>query len=280
MADAALRMEFLDAADQVVRTLHPKPAGYDEWDDARKSTDTGPWLPTQPGVNRCVWDMRNEGAERVPGNKTAAKRSVGPLVLPGTYTVRLHVGDETLSAVFEIVNDPRVDVDAADLEAQLALLLRMRDKVSDAHRAVNKLRDVRRAGGELEESSVRRRGGGAGGRGALAKLASIEDELIQPGDQKNTYGLDPAAAAECSGRRADQPSRQRRCGPDRAVGRAIRGIRRGHRRPGWEAGRSPVGRRGEAERVDCQERCAGRDHLASGKLTHPKDHSRNNLPGS
>ena len=187
--DASVRMEFLDAQGAVIRTLRAKPADYDAWDDARKSLDTGPWIPTRSGVNRFVWDLRHEGAERVAGNKTAAEALAGPFVLPGEYTVRLHVGEASQSADFEVVNDLRVDVDAADLGAQLELLLRIRDKISDAHRGVNRLRDVRAQVQNWQKRLSEDEAVAEAAESVLGKLAAIEDELILPGEQKNIYGL-------------------------------------------------------------------------------------------
>lgn len=186
---ASVTMEFLDAQGNLIRTLHPRPADYEEWDDVRKSLDTGPWIPVTPGVNRFVWDLRYEGATQVPGNKTATEALAGPLVVPGQYSVRLNVGDETLSAEFQVVNDPRVDVEPADLQAQLALLLRIRDKVSDAHGAVNKLRDLRAQVENWQKHLGDRRQVAETADSTLQKLAAIEDQLILPGEQKNVYGL-------------------------------------------------------------------------------------------
>jgi hypothetical protein len=126
---------------------------------------------------------------RVAGNKTAGEVLEGPYALPGNYQVRLSVGDQSYTQSFSIVNDPRVQVSQSDLEAQMALLLQVRDKISDAHGAVNGLRDVR----EQVEGWRKRLAGQdalvAAADEFLKKLAAVEDALIVPGDQKNTYSL-------------------------------------------------------------------------------------------
>jgi hypothetical protein len=57
------------------------------------------------------------------------------MVVPGTYTVRLTIADSTggpsrtYSKPFVVVNDPRVTVAPADLAAQAALWMQLRDKI-------------------------------------------------------------------------------------------------------------------------------------------------------
>ena len=78
-----VQLEVLDSQGNLVRALHPKPEDYDQWDEKAKSLDGGPWIPTAPGVNRFVWDLRYPGADQVAGSKTASEARVGPLVTPG-----------------------------------------------------------------------------------------------------------------------------------------------------------------------------------------------------
>ena len=141
--EPTIRLEFLDRAGHVVRTFWPKPADYDKRDDKAKSLDTGPWIDVRPGVHRFVWNLRHAGVKRVAGNKTANEVNEGPFVVPGEYTVCLIIGDDAHEAPFEVVNDPRVKTSQADLEKQEKMLLAMRDKISEAHQAVNTLRALR-----------------------------------------------------------------------------------------------------------------------------------------
>ena len=151
-----IRLEFLDSKNNLVRAFHPKPADYDTWDDKKKTLDGGPWLSVKPGLNRHVWNMRHAGAERVAGNKTAGSANEGPLVSPGVYTARLVVGQSVQMVEIKIVNDPRSKTSLKDLQAQEKMLLAMRDKISETHTAVNKLRDVARAGARLAKAHQRR----------------------------------------------------------------------------------------------------------------------------
>jgi photosystem II stability/assembly factor-like uncharacterized protein len=195
---SSVSLEFTDVDGNLVRRFGTKPAGYDDMDDDEKAFNAGPWVPVKPGVNRFLWDLRYAGSTKVLGNKMAGEANQGPLVVPGTYEVRLGTTDSdgqsmTLSQRFEVVNDPRVDVSSGDLERQLEALLDIRDKVSAAHEAVNTIRSVvRQIDGWSGRSDI-----GDDTRAAAdslkQKLTEIEGELIKPGKHEDLFGLDEPA---------------------------------------------------------------------------------------
>ena len=183
---------FHDAGGTLIREFHPKPAGHDGLSDENKALNSGPWMPVGAGINRFVWDLRYPGATRLRGNRTGEEADRGPLVLPGTYEVRLRIGDRTLTESFDVVNDPRSPASAEELREQLDCLLAIRDKVSTVYEAVQRIRDTR---GEVERWCARlaRRGGheAAVGAGEALReaLAPIESALILPGEQTDPSGL-------------------------------------------------------------------------------------------
>ena len=187
-----LSLAFHDAGGAPIREFRPKPDGWDELNEDDRALDPGPWMPVRPGVNRFVWDLRHPGAMRLRGNRTAEEANRGPLVLPGTYEVRLRVGDRTLAESFEVVNDPRSPAGIDELREQLDCLLAMRDKISEIYAGVQRIRDVN---AEVERWCARlaRHGGhdaaveaGAALREALAAVASA---LILPGEHTDTFRL-------------------------------------------------------------------------------------------
>jgi photosystem II stability/assembly factor-like uncharacterized protein len=188
-AETPVTLAILDTAGNVLREYGRKPADYDKWDEKRKSLEPGPWLPLAAGMNCFVWNLKLPGAVKVAGNKTAGAAAEGPFVLPGHYQVRLRVGDAVLTQGFEVVNDPRVRTSPADLAEQHALLLRIRDKISAAHTAVNRLRSVREQVAAWQTRAAETPAVATAASALLEKLAAIEDALILPGDQKVTYGL-------------------------------------------------------------------------------------------
>ncbi len=188
-----VQLEILDAGGSLIRAFGTKPEGYDDLSDDKKGASPGPWITVNPGVNRFVWDLRYDGSTRVPGNKLAGEANVGPMVAPGTYQVRLTVGEHAESAEFEVVNDPRSEVTQEALEQQLEALLAIRDKISEAHEGVNKLRSVR---SQLQAWRDRPDIGSTESDSAtslMEKLDEVEAELIVPGDHSDTFGLNERA---------------------------------------------------------------------------------------
>ena len=66
-------------------------------------------LPAEKGLNRAVWDFRTERTAKIdygmvfgagPGEKSVA----GYRVAPGTYTVRLSLGDEVQEQTVEVID--------------------------------------------------------------------------------------------------------------------------------------------------------------------------------
>ena len=189
---APISIAFHDASGALIREFHPKPAGYDELSDEDKALDPGPWMPVQASVNRFVWDLRFPGAMRLRGNKTGEEADRGPLVLPGSYQVRLQVGEQTLAESFDVVNDPRSPASIGELREQLDCLLAIRDKISAAYVGVQRIRDT---SGEIERWCTRllRHGGHdhavKAGEELREALAAVESALILPGEHTDTFGL-------------------------------------------------------------------------------------------
>jgi photosystem II stability/assembly factor-like uncharacterized protein len=98
-------------------------------------------LPTRAGHNRFLWDLRYAGP---------AGGGAGPLVVPGTYTVKLTAGSWSATRTLTVKVDPRVAQDGvtqADLEEQLDLSLKIRDAITEARALQQRLaRAMERAG--------------------------------------------------------------------------------------------------------------------------------------
>ena len=94
----------------------------------------------EKGINRVAWNLRYGGAEvrRPPTEEETAFGGPprGPQVLPGSYTVRLTVGDKIIVQPVEVRLDPTISVAPADLQAQLDLQLKLRDMQSAANSAL------------------------------------------------------------------------------------------------------------------------------------------------
>ena len=260
----SVSLAFLDKYGNVVREFRPKPPGYDKLSDEDKALDPGPWMPLRAGVNRFVWDLRYSGAKRLRGNKTGEEADRGPLVLPGTYRVRLRFGCQEPDsrpprgpsrrvenkrfrfagredgANFEVVNDPRSPATLDDLREQLRLLLAMRDKISDAYEGVQRIRST---SGEIEHWCARlsRHGGHDAAREAgealHRKLAEVESALILPGGAYRHLRPASPGPPERGPRLRHQHRGQRRRPPHGSGPGACRGVHRQDR----HRARSPEG---------------------------------------
>ena len=171
-------LAFLDADGVEIKSYTSKKADKgDESDEAKE-----PRVPAEAGMNLFDWDMRYPGAHTVPGDKTTEGVGRGPLAPPGLYQVRLTVGEQSQTESFEMVKDPRVDATQEDFDAQFALAIRVRDKLTETHDNINKLRSAR---AQVSEWALRAEGTAAqdavaDAADALnAKLSDIESALIQ-----------------------------------------------------------------------------------------------------
>ncbi len=100
----------------------------------------------EKGLNRVAWNLRYGGAEvrRPPTEEESAFGGPprGPQVLPGSYTVKLTVGDKTFEQPVEVRLDPTINVALADLQAQLDLQMKLRDMQSAANTALRFLDSI------------------------------------------------------------------------------------------------------------------------------------------
>jgi hypothetical protein len=108
----------------------------------------------------------------------------GPLVVPGTYQVRMNVDGQCLTKSFQIKKDPRISVSSEEFREQFDFLIKIRDKLSIAHNAVNQILNLH---DELE--SIKRRVKGHKSEGIVCedvneldnKLASLLNNLVATG---------------------------------------------------------------------------------------------------
>ena len=69
---------------------------------------------------------------------------VGPIVVPGKYTVRLTVDGQSFTQPIEILKDPKIATSVADLDLSVKLQLRLRDDISAAADMVNAIEVMRK----------------------------------------------------------------------------------------------------------------------------------------
>lgn len=184
-------LEILDAQGMIIRTLSSKPEPQEPPDVGSYSDppEKPAGLPTTPGLHRITWDLRYKGAELIPNAKLdSGNPKVGPLVTPGTYTLRLNADGKSVTTKFEVRLDPRQQttpgpISAADLEQQLKLTLQVRDDITRLTRLVVALRSVRK---QIEDRNALLTDDAKAekllklGQDSIAKLNTLEAKLHNP----------------------------------------------------------------------------------------------------
>ncbi|MEL7375407.1 MAG: glycosyl hydrolase [Bacteroidota bacterium] len=110
------------------------------------STEAGPdgdKLEVEPGANHFNWNLRYPSGDDFKGMVLWWAGMAGPRALPGTYGLSLRVGEEEQTTDFRLKADPRATSSAADLQAQFDFMMSVQDKVSEAHRAISDMRELR-----------------------------------------------------------------------------------------------------------------------------------------
>jgi photosystem II stability/assembly factor-like uncharacterized protein len=193
-ADAKAQVEILDANDAVIRTFTRKPKKEGPGSDKPKEDARGEDLrqvPAEQGANRFVWDVRVAPPETFDGLILWNSIERGPRVPPGSYKARLTVGDWSETVAFAVTKDPRSTASDAEIAEQFAFLSGIRDKLSQVHRAI---RDVREVRGQLD-TLIARAGDGEAAKPMVERAKklqeatkAIEEKLYQT---KNKSEQDP-----------------------------------------------------------------------------------------
>jgi len=186
-------LEFLDAAGKSIRKFSSKEEKKEEGAPADEDDEFGrsrgpAKIPAKAGLNRFAWDLRYPEPTRFKGLILWGGVPQGPTVVPGTYQARLRVGGNALIESFEVRRDPRLSVTPEDLQKQVDLLLKIRDKLTESHDAISRIRTVKeqvqatadRAKGTADAKAI------ADAAAALGKaLTDVEEELYQTKNQSN-----------------------------------------------------------------------------------------------
>ena len=184
-----ITIEILDAAGNVVRRLNSKPQaaiGFSDSAEFESNMFGEMAIPKAKGVNLAVWDLRHAGAELVENGKLDfGGPVVGPMAVPGTYTVRLSVDGKQLTAKLNLLPDPRVKLTDADYKAQRDLALAIRDDVTRLTMTVRQLRSIRK---QLKDRNELLKGDSR-----AAQLVKDSDALIKKLDDLEAQIHNPSA---------------------------------------------------------------------------------------
>ena len=189
--EGEVTLTFLDSGGEVIKSFS-------------SDSEDGPEVAADAGSNAFLWNMRYPDARKVEGEAMpqsgrAAVSLTGPVAAPGDYTVRLEVDGQVLTQDFEIAKDPGVQSSNEDLQAQFDLLISIRDKISDTHDSVSRLRSIREQVGGWKSRAE----GRSGAEPVLEAAQQIEDKLAAAEDELfNSGGETRATATKLNGKLA------------------------------------------------------------------------------
>ena len=175
-------------------------------------------LPKNAGENRTHWDLRYQSPSsfshqfEINANPGLTPPSpLGPLVLPGTYTLKLTVDGKAYSQTVNVKNDPRSPATPEALRAQHALQMKLVAGIEasyEGHRLAAALRDAVRsadAGASLAarlDTLAGLDGGGRGrGRGGIQgppSFTALNGALVGQLNAQEQGDLAPTAASHAA----------------------------------------------------------------------------------
>lgn len=107
---------------------------------------------------------------------------------PGTYIAKLDVDGHTVETPFELTKDPRIEATTRDLEEQFDFSVEISDRITVAHRAVLRIRHIKRQISDALKDKKTDAELIAAGTQLTEKLTSIEGEIHQ---YRSVSGEDP-----------------------------------------------------------------------------------------
>ena len=139
--------------------------------------------------NSFIWNMRHDNAEGFDGLIMWAAGLTGPKSYPGTYYVKLNVGESSMMESFKILKDERSLSTNEDLREQFEFLIEVRDKVTEIHKTIKQIRSTRDQLHSLSDKlSEKHEEISNSIENVITKITKIEENLYQT---KNRSGQDP-----------------------------------------------------------------------------------------
>ena len=148
-------------------------------------------LKIKKGMNKFIWNMRYPDAEGFDGLIMWAGSLTGPKAMPGKYKARLTVNGTPMETEFEILKDPRTTGTLEDIKAQFDFSIAVRNKLSETHVAIKKIRTAREQINRVTEPMKGKEGMkdvNELSKSILDEMKKIEEALYQT---KNKSGQDP-----------------------------------------------------------------------------------------
>ena len=181
-----VQLEILDAQGAIIRKLEARdlPTGINriKWDlhyDSPRLVALRTLAPDNPHIWK---EPRFRDTDSRPITHWGSKPAeVGPLVAPGTYSVRLRVDSQTYTQPLTVASDPHAPGSEADIQLAVKTQLQVRDDISKVSDSVNRVEWLRKQL-EVIEAMLR----------PAKSTAKREASLAEEGDE---YEPEPPPAA-------------------------------------------------------------------------------------
>lgn len=146
-SNTPLQVQIVNASGTVVRTI--------KGTHKVKDKDV-PNVSNKAGINRVVWDLREDGPQQWMGAAKEEYRGpkTGPTVVPGTYTVRIALGGKTYEQPIVVKPDPRDTWSQADFQAAYDFAKRYSVRYGKIDEALNNLDAMKKALDAAAKASV------------------------------------------------------------------------------------------------------------------------------
>ncbi len=193
-APESAKLEILNGDSEVIASFEGKSGGEDEEEEESFGFGGGraPKLPVEAGLNRFDWNQRLAPLE-IPRGVIVWGTRAGAEVVPGSYQVRLTVGEESFTEPLAVRPDPRSSVSVGQLEEQFELVAEIRAEIERLYDGLGDIREARkqvkelvgrlekaeRADEELKQASEQ----------LVEKIGALEKQLTQPDSKSSQDAL-------------------------------------------------------------------------------------------
>jgi photosystem II stability/assembly factor-like uncharacterized protein len=142
---STVTIEVADGTGQVIRAFAgragaTRPGPPPEEDEVARFRPSSPSVPVDAGSHRVVWDLRWRDATYLPGQAYSAR---GPIVPPGTYTIKLTADGETRTQQLVVRKHPGIEAGEADLQEQFTLAKSINDAIDLTNRTLSRIVSVK-----------------------------------------------------------------------------------------------------------------------------------------
>lgn len=153
-----VRITILDANGQEVRSIRgaKRPGINRVWWDLRHDRPKQPKLRTKPPGNPHVWEEKRFKAFAREGWMPLISWGIrggliGPLAVPGDYTVKLEVEGQEFTQKLTVKKDPNTAGTEADIQTQVKMALKIQDNINTVVNAINQIEWIRKQIYDLTE---------------------------------------------------------------------------------------------------------------------------------